>query len=485
MNVSTVLALLAAALGAYAGLLAWRYRLAPGLQEQGWFALAAFTAAAFTALNMVTTAPAPATGTVVWAAKLQLLLGAVHVVAWFRYSSAFMGRPWPRERLLTLAQLALAAPLLLPGVGFTGEVTQRPVGALDVVYNDATPSAYGVLVIAVMVASFLAMTARFAAAWRRGVPWAGVHVAALGLLFVMALNDLLTLAGVLRGLYLLDLGFLAPVAAVTYGLSGRVVEESRALAALRARLERAVEERTAELARSRDALHRAERLAALGQFSAGVSHEVSNPAAVVGANLRYLEESLRTGPPPPDAQECLAEARQAIDRIVRLTRQLSDASRFAASPQAPAARLGLAAAAAAAAARARRDGLDIAVAVPADLWALGEPQGLAEVLDRLLDNAVRALRPGGRVRLTAERAAGRARLVVEDDGLGMDERTLDRAFDPFFSTRPFGSGTGLGLPVARGLVHAMRGELRLESAPGRGTRAVVELPLADPPATPP
>jgi signal transduction histidine kinase len=77
--------------------------------------------------------------------------------------------------------------------------------------------------------------------------------------------------------------------------------------------------------------------------------------------------------------------------------------------------------------------------------------------------------------------------VVEDDGVGMSEETLRRAFDPFFSTRAFGTGTGLGLAVARGLIQSMRGDLRLESAPGRGTRAIVELPLADaagPPAGP-
>jgi len=62
--------------------------------------------------------------------------------------------------------------------------------------------------------------------------------------------------------------------------------------------------------------------------------------------------------------------------------------------------------------------------------------------------------------------------------VGMTEETLRRAFDPYFSTRPFGTGRGLGLAVSRGLVQSMRGDLRLESAPGRGTRATLELPLA-------
>lgn len=484
MTLSAVLALLASALGAYVGLLAWRFRQAPGLRDQGWFAAAAFSAAAFSSLNVLTTSAAASDALVIWAAKGQFALGLFHTLAWFRYGSAYLGRPWRREGPATWLLLAAALPLLLPGVGFTGAVSFRPVGFGGVVYRDAEPSGLGLAVVALSVALFLATLVRFAAAWRRGVAYAWLHVAALGLVLLMAVNDGLNVAGLLHGVYLLDLGFLVPVMAVTYALSGRVVEESRTLAELWGQLERTVEERTAELARSQEALHRTEKLAALGQFSAGVSHEVSNPASVVAANLRYLEEALLAGPPPPDTRECLVESREAVERIARLTRQLLDASRLAAAPQVPAARVVLAEVVAdvVKAAGPRLAGRTVVVEVPPELAALGEPQALAQVLERLLDNALRSLRPGtsGRVSIRGERALTRARLVVEDDGVGMDEQTLARAFDPFFTTRVFGTGTGLGLSVARGLIQSMRGDLRLESAPGRGTRAVVELPVADP-----
>lgn len=491
MSLSAVLALLSAALGAYVGLLAWGFRRAPGLKDQGWFALVAFSAAVYTALNLVTTSPTARDGLILWAARLQLLLGMVHAVAWFRYCSAFVGRTWPLESVAGWGLVAIAIPIMLPGVGFTGEVGRRPVPHLDLVYRDATPSVAGLLVIGLTLLVFASMVARFVAAWRRGVEHAGVHVAALSVLLVLGINDLLTLAGALHGLYLLDVGFLGPVAAVTYALSRRVVEESRALSALRGQLERTVEERTAELARSREALFRAEKLAALGQFSAGVSHEVSNPTSVVAANLRYLEEALGAGPPPADARECLAESREAVERIARLTRQLLDASRLASSPDGQAGRVVLADVVqeALVAAEPRLAGRRVRVEVAPDLCALGRAPALTQVLDRLLDNAVRSLRPGtaGQVAIRGERGLGRARLVVEDDGVGMSEETLRRAFDPFFSTRAFGAGTGLGLAVARGLLQSMRGDLRLESAPGRGTRAIVELPLADarPDLTPP
>jgi signal transduction histidine kinase len=491
VNLSTVLALLAASLGTYVGLLSWRYRRAPGLKDQGWFALVAFTASGFTALNVVTTSTTASDALILWGARLQLVLSAFHAVAWLRYCSAFLGRPWRHETVASLVIVSSSLLVLLPGLGFTGAVSYRPVASWGVVYRDAELGPLGMVVAATVLLVFLVQVGRFAGGWRRGVAYAWVHTLALAFLFLMGANDALTLTGLLNGAYLLDLGFLVPVGAVTYAVSGRIVEESRTLAALWGQLERIVEERTTELAASRDALHRAEKLAALGQFSAGVSHEVSNPASVVAANMRYLEEALRAGPLPPDALECVVESREAVDRIARLTRQLLDASRLASAPQAQASRLVLAEVVsdALAAALPRLGGHDLQVAVPADLCALGLQQSLSQVLDRLLDNAVRSLRPGaaGRITVSGERALGRARLVVEDDGVGMSEETLRRAFDPFFSTRAFGTGTGLGLAVARGLIQSMRGDLRLESTPGRGTRAIVELPLAEaaaPPAGP-
>jgi signal transduction histidine kinase len=69
------------------------------------------------------------------------------------------------------------------------------------------------------------------------------------------------------------------------------------------------------------------------------------------------------------------------------------------------------------------------------------------------------------------------RLRIVDSGCGMDRATLARAFEPFFTTRPVGQGTGLGLSVAQALVTEMRGSLTLESAPGAGTTVTVLLPV--------
>jgi CheY-like chemotaxis protein len=122
--------------------------------------------------------------------------------------------------------------------------------------------------------------------------------------------------------------------------------------------------------------------------------------------------------------------------------------------------------------------------VPSGLHALGQERALVHVVGHLVANGVQAVPPGkrdGQVVLRGEREGARARLVIEDNGAGMTEETLERLFEPFFTTRAFGAGTGLGLAVSRGLLGSLGGDLRLESREGHGTRAIVELDAAEAP----
>jgi C4-dicarboxylate-specific signal transduction histidine kinase len=118
--------------------------------------------------------------------------------------------------------------------------------------------------------------------------------------------------------------------------------------------------------------------------------------------------------------------------------------------------------------------------VPADLWALAEDEMLHQVVVNLVVNGAQAVPDGrpGKVEVRAEQQGERVVLTVEDDGAGMPPDVLRRVFEPFFTTRPFGTGTGLGLAFSRGLIAGLGGELRLDSAVGRGTRAVIALPRA-------
>jgi signal transduction histidine kinase len=104
---------------------------------------------------------------------------------------------------------------------------------------------------------------------------------------------------------------------------------------------------------------------------------------------------------------------------------------------------------------------------------------LNQVWTNLLDNALDAVAPGGRVSVRTRRVDGQVEVVIGDDGPGIPEDLRGRIWEPFFTTKPMGEGSGLGLDIARRIVVGRHGgEIRLESSPG-DTRFLVSLPVGD------
>ena len=105
---------------------------------------------------------------------------------------------------------------------------------------------------------------------------------------------------------------------------------------------------------------------------------------------------------------------------------------------------------------------------------------MAAALGELIGNALQAVEPGkGQVEIHAgyDAGSGQVALSISDNGCGMDEQTLKRAFDPFFSAKPAGRRRGMGLAKALRWIEASGGSIRLESRPGQGTRSLVLLPV--------
>ena len=485
MNFASAISLLSFTGALYVAALSLRFSQAPGWRDQRWFALAAVTVAAYAALNIPTT-QALSGNSVVLTSRVQALLVAVHSIAWMRYSRVSLGlQPTRSEKALTVlligaAGLACATPLCYPGGTFL-----VPIPSLGLTYRNPVTTPFGEAVVALLLGALLVPVGRFFVAWRRGVPHAGLHCAALGFLLALGVNDSLVLVGLYPLPYLVDVGFLVPVASVAYSLTSRFVADAQTLHALREDLKREVADRTDDLGRAREALHRAEKLAALGQFAAGVAHEVNNPAAVLNANLHYLTEE-EGEDLTEDGRQALRESIQSMQRINSIVRQLLDAGRLAANAEKagsvalrPVAEEAVRVAHARVGARAA-----ITNEVPDGLYAAGQESLLVQVLVNLVVNAAQAVpesRGGGRIALRGELVGERVRIVVEDNGVGMEPDVLRRVFEPFFTTKPFGSGTGLGLAVSRGLLTGVGGDLRLESKVGVGTRAIVELSPANVP----
>jgi signal transduction histidine kinase/CheY-like chemotaxis protein len=484
MTLAASIALLSAGIALYVAILARQFSRAPGWQDQRYFALAAVAVSGFAILNIPTTAPFLSDEAVFLCSRIQFSLAALHSAAWLRYSTVVVGRPGSRtdRRLLPILAVLAAVGTLTPAF-VTPEIFRHAFPPLGVVYRSAKMTLAGDLGYALVLGLLLVPITRFARAWRRGVANAGVQFAALVGLLVLSINDTLVLSRVYSAPYLVDVAFLLPIAAVGYALTSRFVEDARAHQALRDGLERQVADRTAELGRAQEALHRAEKLAALGQFAAGVAHEVNNPAAVLAANLQYVQEQ-EGADLTPNARNAIDESLLAVQRIAIIVRQLLDAGRLAATPE-PRSSVALRRIAdgALSVARARFGRRARLTNLAAEGVNVSAQEGvLTQVLVNLVVNAVQAVpedRADGEVTVRADRVGELVRVVVEDNGEGMDAEVLRHAFEPFFTTKPFGSGTGLGLAVSRGLVASLGGDLRLESEPGKGTRAIVELVRAE------
>lgn len=130
-------------------------------------------------------------------------------------------------------------------------------------------------------------------------------------------------------------------------------------------------------------------------------------------------------------------------------------------------------------AKARAKSATVVVQTEPDLpLARGFAGELNQIWANLIDNALDAIPEAGRVEVSASRAGGRVVVRVTDNGAGIPAQIRERIFDPFFSTKPVGQGTGLGLDIVRRLVRHNDGEISVESQPGR-TQFQVALLLAD------
>jgi signal transduction histidine kinase len=219
-------------------------------------------------------------------------------------------------------------------------------------------------------------------------------------------------------------------------------------------------------------LRRVDRLASVGQLAAGVAHEVRNPLAIVRATAQLLAGQAGENPLLRRYTQVLTSESDRIERLI------SDLLEYA-RPRPPMPTPVHLADFLDAAARqvqpyALQQGVSvIAEATPSALIMVDAEQ-LGQALLNLLLNAVQASTPGDTVRLSGRRETAEAEIVVADSGKGMAPEVQDRACDPFFTTRP--EGTGLGLALVAAVVQEHGGQVRFASAVGQGTRVSITIP---------
>jgi len=458
-----------------------------GFRYMRWFAAMALTAAAYAIVNASLFSNLEP-GALLWLSRAGILLATLHASAWLllcRYAL-------PARR--TRTQLVLAAICTLSGLSamvpnwvYSTRTVQRKASLIQISFRFPEITFWGSLVCLLIFVSlaYALLTIRLAER-RKSSSW--VFSIGLTIFLAAAAHEVAFVVGWVNTPLVASIGLLVLVITSAVLFSQDVIEDYSKLRELSEQLERDVDVRNQELLQAQAALTRADRLAALGQLAAGVGHEINNPLTYVMTNLRELAENLPAADTMSERVHLAGLANEALDgteRIRRVVRDLRLLSRARDQEQLESIdihhvlgdALKLAEHVLRHRARVKEDYGDVP-------HVKAESQRLAQVFVNLLVNAAQAipeeLPDRGTITVRTRRSAtGRAVIEVSDDGLGIGPQHLGRIFEPYFTTKTHGEGTGLGLFVSLGIVRGFGGDIEVDSELGKGTTIRVYLPASE------
>jgi signal transduction histidine kinase/ActR/RegA family two-component response regulator len=486
MNTATALSLIACAVETLMGVMALAFAGAPGWRYFKIFALVAFTAAAYSLGDTWFTSSPGSVALIPWVARANISVGYLHCAAWIAYARVQYGYALRRRERAAIAGLGLLALLaLIPSVFLTDEVVAQNVSWAGVTYHVPRPTELGNALVLAFPLSLLLPVVGYVQKARQRAPGARTHLIGFGVFYLTVINEVLVSLGLFENLYLVDVGFMAAVLAAVADMTYRVTGDARRLKVLSSELSREVEERTRELTETRATLVRAERLSALGQLSASIGHEINNPLSYVIGNLEFVSKELQDLEPSQAVTEALRDASSGAERIRRIVHELRAFVRGSDRDRRELVELG--------------DVLGGAIKL---VWGelrhrarlerdirplprlVADPIRLTQVFVNVLMNAVQAI-PEERNGQLDSVITVRTRVLddnsvsveIVDSGVGIPEENQPRLFEPFFSTKPFDKGTGLGLFVSHGIVSALGGRIDVESQVGKGTLVRIVLPV--------
>ena len=223
-------------------------------------------------------------------------------------------------------------------------------------------------------------------------------------------------------------------------------------------------------------LIQSEKLASVGQLTAGIVHDVKNPLAVIKGLAEELSEEFSIDPSMKDQlatiRESATKASTIVTDLLKFARQSTPELERRDLRETVEASLRLTEY------LARKGKVEVKVDMPPSpvlIWY--DAQQIEQVLINLIGNAIQAMKNGGTARINLSEAENSIALSVQDNGVGIPEKNLKRIFDPFFTTKPEGEGTGLGLSVSFGIITRHRGQISVDSKPGLGTTFTILLPI--------
>lgn len=248
-------------------------------------------------------------------------------------------------------------------------------------------------------------------------------------------------------------------------------------------LEEKVTNRTIELEKAHDDLLQAGKMAAIGELASGVAHEINNPIAIISGYAEDLMDKIKAGGVEQSwrAQTLatLSTITAQAERCMDITSSLLNFARKQAIFASPV-NISSVILAAQELARHKADGKNIRMLNefdPAMPLINSDINLIEQALVNIYSNAVDAIKESGSITTKTLIENDRVSVSIIDDGVGIPHDVVPKIFDPFFTTKPVGKGTGLGLSLCRRLVERLKGNIRVESEPGRGTVFTVTLPL--------
>ncbi len=234
-----------------------------------------------------------------------------------------------------------------------------------------------------------------------------------------------------------------------------------------------------EKQRMEEHLQIAGRLAAVGELSAGVAHELNNPLAAIQGFAQFLAQRENVDETTKsDAETIYKEAQRATritGNLLSFARRQKPEKRLVSINEVVEKALELHAY------RMKVNNIEVLLELDTGLpMTMADPDQMQQVFVNVLSNAEQAMTEahgGGKLCVKTQKVRKVIRIAFTDDGPGISEDNLRRMFDPFFTTKDVGKGTGLGLSICYGLVEGHGGHMYARSKPGKGTTIVVEIPI--------
>lgn len=234
-----------------------------------------------------------------------------------------------------------------------------------------------------------------------------------------------------------------------------------------------------DLEEQQEQLFQAKKLSSTGTLASGTAHQINNPLNNISTSCQLAMEALADDQKPL-AEKMLKTIDQETQRAGEIVRGLLEFSRAQTFSPQTYALIKIVDKTTQLVASEVPAGITIETDIPEDIFLYVDVQKMIEALLSLTINAIQAItKPPGSVFIGAERENDNQHVLitVADTGSGIDKKNLAKIFDPFYTTKSAGSGTGLGLAVVYGIIKKQNGSIQVESTPGQGTIFTITLPL--------